>query len=107
MIELNKDNFEEIIVKNENVVVDFWAEWCIPCKMVAPIFQNLAKKYEGKIIFAKVNIDQNLEIAEKFGILSIPTFLIFKNGEKVGEIVGALTEKKLEEKILEFLGLTV
>ncbi len=100
---LNEENFDEVIKKNEKVVVDFWASWCMPCRMVAPIFENLAKKYKDQIIFAKVNVDENPNIASKFGIMSIPNFIIFKNGEKVGEIVGAMPEKTLEEKILSFL----
>jgi len=100
---LNKENFEEIIKNNEKVVVDFWASWCMPCKMVAPIFEKIAEKYKNEIIFAKLNVDENPDIASEFGIMSIPTFLVFKNGKVVGKIVGAMPEKILEEKILEFL----
>jgi thioredoxin 1 len=100
---LNKENFEEIIKNNEKVVVDFWASWCMPCKMVAPIFEKIAEKYKNEIIFTKLNVDENPDIASEFGIMSIPTFLVFKNGEVVGKIVGAMPEKILEEKILEFL----
>lgn len=103
VLNLKKDNFDETIKNNEVVIVDFWASWCMPCKMVAPVFENLAKKYKGKILFAKVNVDENPEIAERFGIMSIPNFIIFKNGEKIGEIVGAMPEAVLEEKILSFL----
>lgn len=103
VLNLKKDNFDETIKNNEVVIVDFWASWCMPCKMVAPVFENLAKKYKGKILFAKVNVDENPEIAERFGIMSIPNFIIFKNGEKIGEIVGAMPEAVLEEKILGFL----
>jgi thioredoxin 1 len=74
-----------------------------PCKMVAPIFEKIAEKYKNEIIFAKLNVDENPDIASEFGIMSIPTFLVFKNGEVVGKIVGAMPEKILEEKILEFL----
>jgi thioredoxin 1 len=100
---LNKENFEEIIKNNEKVVVDFWASWCMPCKMVAPIFEKIAEKYKNEIIFAKLNVDENPDIASEFGIMSIPTFILFKNGEVVGKMVGAMPEKVLEEKILEFL----
>ena len=102
ILNLNGDNFKEVVENNEKVVVDFWASWCMPCKMVAPIFENLAKKYKGSIVFAKVNVDENPEIAAKFGIMSIPNFIIFKNGEKIGEIVGAMPEELLEEKILNY-----
>ncbi|MCM8767959.1 MAG: thioredoxin [Candidatus Omnitrophica bacterium] len=97
---LNIENFDEIIKNNEKVVVDFWASWCMPCKIVAPVFENLAKKYKGSIVFAKVNVDENPDIAAKFDIMSIPNFVIFKNGEKIGQIVGAMPENVLEEKIL-------
>ncbi|MFN4226911.1 MAG: thioredoxin [Candidatus Ratteibacteria bacterium] len=102
VINLNNENFNEIIKNNEKVVVDFWASWCMPCKIVAPAFENLAKKYKTSIIFAKVNVDENPDIAAKFEIMSIPNFIIFKNGEKIGEIVGAYPENILEEKILNF-----
>ncbi|MCX7917255.1 MAG: thioredoxin [bacterium] len=102
VINLKRDNFEEIIKDNEKVVIDFWASWCMPCKMMMPIIGNLAKKYKGEIIFAKVNVDENSDIAEKFGIMSIPSFILFKNGQKVGEIVGAMPEDKFEEKILNY-----
>jgi thioredoxin 1 len=102
ILNLNSDNFKEVIDNNEKVVVDFWASWCMPCRMVAPIFENLAKKYKNSIVFAKINVDENPEIAAKFGIMSIPNFIIFKNGEKIGEIVGAMPEKILEEKILSY-----
>jgi len=100
---LNKENFEEIVKNNEKVIVDFWASWCMPCKMVAPIFEKLAEKYKNEIIFAKLNVDENSEIASRFNIMSIPTFLVFKNGEVVGNIIGAMPEEVLEKKILEFL----
>lgn len=102
VLNLESGNFEEVINNNEKVIVDFWASWCMPCKMVAPIFEKLAKKYKGTIVFAKVNVDENPEIAAKFGIMSIPNFIIFKNGEKIGEIVGAMPEEVLEEKILNY-----
>ncbi|HOK57088.1 MAG TPA: thioredoxin [bacterium] len=102
VLHLNKDNFNEVIKNNEKVVVDFWASWCMPCRMVAPFFENLAKKHKGEIVFAKVNVDENPEIAAKFGVMSIPDFIIFKNGEKKGEIVGAMPEEILEEKILNY-----
>ncbi len=100
ILHLNKDNFEEVIKKNEKVVIDFWASWCMPCIMMSPIYENLAEKYKNQIVFAKVNVDENPEIAEKFEVMSIPTFIIFKNGNKSGEIIGAMPEKNLEEKIL-------
>ncbi|MCM8818454.1 MAG: thioredoxin [Candidatus Omnitrophica bacterium] len=103
VLKLNKENFEEIIKNNEKVIVDFWADWCMPCKIMAPIFEKLAQKFHNQIIFAKVNVDEEVELAEKFQIMSIPNFIIFKNGNKVEEIVGAMPENIFEKKILDIL----
>ena len=96
---LTKDNFDEAVEKYPLLVVDCWAEWCAPCKIVNPIVSRLASKYNGKVAFGKLNVDENQEVASRFGIMSIPTFLVFKNGEKVDSIIGALPEKVLENKI--------
>ena len=100
---LSTSNFEEALEKYSTLVIDCWAEWCAPCLMVHPIIENLAKKYRAKIAFAKLNIDQNREIAERFSIMSIPTLLIFKFGKKVDSIIGALPQKAMEEKLLPYL----
>lgn len=102
VLKLNKENFEEVIKNNEKIIVDFWAGWCMPCKIMSPIFENLAKKYQNQIVFAKVNVDEEPQIAEKFQIMSIPAFIVFKNGNKVGEIIGAMPENILEGKILNY-----
>jgi thioredoxin 1 len=96
---LTSSNFDEATQKYPLLVVDCWAEWCAPCLMVHPIIENLAKKYEGKMVFAKLNIDQNREIAERFSIMSIPTLLVFKNGQNVDSIIGAMPQDALEEKM--------
>ena len=101
VINLNSESFDKFLQENEVVVVDFWAVWCMPCLMVAPIMENLARKYEGKIAFGKVNVDEERDIAMRFGIMSIPTIIIFKNSKMVDQIVGAMPEKILEEKLLE------
>ncbi|MDP8023799.1 MAG: thioredoxin [Nitrososphaeria archaeon] len=101
---LTDDTFNEFISKNENVVVDCWAEWCYPCRVVSPIVDELAKKYKGKIAFAKLNVDENQLTAMQYGIMSIPTLLIFKNGQLVDQIVGALPKKLIEVNILRALG---
>jgi len=85
------------------IVIDFWATWCGPCTRALPALEKLAQKYKNEIVFAKVNVDENPDIASEFGIMSIPTFIIFKNGEVVGNIIGAMPEEILERKILEFL----
>jgi len=101
VINLNSESFDKFLQENEVVVVDFWAVWCMPCLMVAPIMENLARKYEGKIAFGKVNVDEERDIAMRFGIMSIPTIIIFKDGKMVDQIIGAMPEKILEEKLLE------
>ncbi len=103
-VTLTDDTFDDFISKNENVVVDCWAEWCYPCRVVSPIVDELAKKYRGKIAFAKLNVDENQLTAMQYGIMSIPTLLIFKNGQLVDQIVGALPKKLIEVNILRALG---
>ena len=85
--ELNSSNFEKIISSETPTLVDFWAEWCGPCRVMHPIFTRMARKFK-KITFARLNIDQNQEIATKFGIQSIPIFIMFKNGSPVDKVVG-------------------
>ena len=101
VVNLNSESFDKFLQENEVAVVDFWAVWCMPCLMVAPIIENLAKKYEGKIAFGKVNVDEEKDIAMRFSIMSIPTIIIFKDGKMVDQIIGAMPEKILEEKLLE------
>lgn len=100
---LSASNFDEAIKKYPFLVIDCWAEWCAPCLMVHPIIENLAKKYKGEITFAKLNIDQNKEIAARFRIMSIPTLLIFRNGQNIDTIIGALPQDVLEEKLRTYL----
>jgi thioredoxin 1 len=99
---LGNDSFDQAVNKYPLLVVDCWAEWCAPCYMVAPVVEKLASKYKGEIVFGKLNVDETREIAARFGIRSIPTLLIFKNGENVDGIVGALPEEILEEKIVAY-----
>jgi thioredoxin 1 len=101
---LTTSNFDEAIKKYPVLVIDCWAEWCAPCLMVHPIIESLAKKFKGKIAFGKLDIDQNREVAESFSIMSIPTLLVFKNGQNVDSIIGAMPENALEEKIRVYLG---
>ena len=97
IVSLSEATFDNMINESTKpVLVDFWAEWCGPCKMVAPILEEIAQEYGDKIIIAKLNVEQNPNIAPKFGIRGIPTLLIFKNGEVVATQVGALSKAQLK-----------
>jgi len=104
LINVSDQNFESEVLKSDvPVLVDFWAEWCNPCKMIAPIVEKIAREFEGKVKVAKVDVDSNPDIASKFGIRSIPTVMIFKEGGLVEQVVGVVPEpqlKKLVEKVI-------
>lgn len=98
-IEITDANFEEIIKSEKPILVDFWAEWCGPCKMIGPIVEEIAGEYDGKAVIGKVDVDSNPAVAAKFGIRSIPTLLFFKNGEIVDKQVGAVPKSVLAQKL--------
>ena len=102
-LEITDATFEELLNSGKPMVVDFWAEWCGPCRMVGPIIEELVKEYEGKVVIGKVDVDANDEITSKFGIRNIPTILFFKNGEIVDKQVGATQKSALIEKIDKLL----
>ena len=95
--------FKEMIKNQPLVVVDCWAPWCAPCHMVAPIIEEMARDYAGRILFGKLNVDENREVAMQYQIMSIPTLLVFKNGKIVDRIIGAMPRQMLEPKITRHL----
>lgn len=102
-VEVTDANFAETILSHSLVVVDCWASWCAPCHMVAPIIEEMARDYAGRILFGKLNVDENREVPVRYQITSIPTMLVFKNGKVVDRIVGAMPRKVLESKITRHL----
>tara|TARA_B100000212_G_scaffold128092_1_gene96044 strand:- start:336 stop:662 length:327 start_codon:yes stop_codon:yes gene_type:complete len=100
VLEVSNDNFESEVVNSEKpVLVDFWAEWCGPCKQIAPVVEEIAGEHSDKLKVCKMDVDANRETAAQFGIRSIPTLLIFKNGEVAGSQIGAVSKQQLLEFI--------
>jgi len=102
-VEVTDQNFAETIGRQGLVVIDCWAVWCSPCRMLSPIIEEIARDYAGKILVGKLNVDQNHEVAIEYQIMSIPTILIFKDGKLVDRIVGLMPRKLLEPKITQYL----
>lgn len=100
--EINRNNFHELI-NSPLAVIDFWAEWCVPCQMIAPIVEELAKEYEGRVKIGKVNVDAESELAERYNIMSIPAILFFQKGRLVDKVIGACPKEYLREKIEKIL----
>ena len=98
-------NFEsEVVEASEAVVVDFWAEWCQPCKMLTPVLDKIAQNYNGRLKVVKCNVDENQDIAMKYGVMSIPNLIFFKDGQVVNQAVGYMNESQLSTKVDEVLG---
>ena len=102
-LEIKDSNFEELLASGKPVVVDFWATWCGPCRMIAPIVSKLAEEYDGKIVVGKCDVEENDDVAAEYRVRNIPTLLFFKGGELVGKHVGAITEGDLKAKFDELL----
>ena len=104
IVQLSDESFEaDVINADQPVLVDFWAEWCGPCKMIAPILDDIAEEFAGKVTVGKLNVDHNNETPPKYGIRGIPTLLLFKQGEVVGTKVGAMSKAQLSEFISEHI----
>ncbi|MDP2653033.1 MAG: thioredoxin [Candidatus Omnitrophota bacterium] len=100
VLHLTEKNFDQEVLKSSTpVLVDFWAEWCGPCRMVAPIVEEIAKDLDGQLKVGKVNVDEAQELAAKYQVMSIPTLLVFKNGEVVDQMVGAMPKEMLVSKL--------
>jgi len=104
LLEVTDDTFDSEIVNSDiPAMVDFWAEWCGPCRMVGPVVEELAKEYDGKVKIAKMNVDQNRQTPARFGIRNIPTLILFKNGEVSQTIVGAQPKSSIEDALKKLL----
>jgi thioredoxin 1 len=99
-IHVTDESFEEVVLQaTVPTLVDFWAPWCGPCRMIAPIVEDLAKAYDGRAVFAKINTDENVEVAGRLGIMGIPTLIVFKDGQEVDRVVGYAPRHVLEQKL--------
>jgi thioredoxin 1 len=104
VIEVNSAKWEDEIIKAQGlVVIDFWAAWCGPCRMISPTVEELAKEYSGKIKVAKINTDENPDIASTYKIMGIPTIMFFKDGKKIDQVVGVVPKQQLKEKIDSYI----
>jgi thioredoxin 1 len=101
-VQMTDADFDEQVKKYETMVIDCWAPWCGPCHMVSPVIEELAQEMQGKIVFGKLNVDENQGVSAHFGIMSIPTLLVFKNGALVDKIIGALPKEILKAKIASY-----
>jgi len=107
-VEVSDENFQENVIEQSKkipVVVDFWAAWCMPCLMLSPVLEKLAKEYNGKFVLAKANVDESRAVAQRYGIMSIPSVKLFKNGRVIDEFAGALPEPVIKQWLNKNLGI--
>jgi thioredoxin 1 len=102
-ITINDADFNSVIKKHNTIVIDCWAAWCGPCRMMTPVIDELAKEFKGKIVFGKLNVDENPKTSMNFKIMSIPTLLVFKNGSLVDRIIGAYPKEELKKKLIAYV----
>ena len=102
-VEVTDANFDEVLRNHPLVLVDFWAEWCAPCRMIAPVLEELAQEYEGKLLVAKLDVDENPKTAMRYRVMSIPTVILFKNGQPVEVLVGAQPKRNFQAKLEKHL----
>lgn len=104
VIHIDEANFQQVITSHPSVVIDFWAEWCGPCRMVGPIVEKLSKEFAGKVVFGKCNTDQNPKITTRYGISAIPTLLLFSHATLVQRIIGAYPEESIRAQVIRTFG---
>ena len=103
MIKITKDNFETAVLKSTRpVIIDLWAEWCMPCKMIEPVLDEIANEYKKKIDVAKINVDEYPELATELSVMNIPALIFFKDGQEITRIIGVNTKEYIEKKIKDF-----
>jgi thioredoxin 1 len=104
IVQVSDADFDQKVINGQGLtIVDFWAEWCAPCRMIAPILEDVAQEYAGKVTVAKLNVDENPQAAARFGIRSIPTLLFFKGGERVDQVIGAVPRGVIQSKLGPYL----
>lgn len=99
MLEINTDNFPKLIVSEQPLVIDFWAEWCGPCKAIAPMMEEFAREYEGRVNIGKCDVEENNDLAVQFQIRNVPTILFLRNGDVVDKVVGAVSREEIKRKL--------